>query len=54
MKANVKRSVICGKGTNREGFFGSDHCPILLELKEEKEGSDHQSINYNKQARLNG
>ena len=29
----VLRSEICGSGGERNGFLGSDHCPILLELK---------------------
>ena len=29
---NVKRSEILGRGKDRHGFLGSDHCPILIEL----------------------
>ena len=30
--ANVKRSEILGRGKDRHGFLGSDHCPILITL----------------------
>ena len=30
--ANVKRSEILGRGKDRHGFLGSDHCPILIAL----------------------
>ena len=29
----VKRAAIHGHGFMREGFFGSDHCPMVLELE---------------------
>ncbi len=29
----IKRAEILGHGVHRAGFFGSDHCPILLELE---------------------
>ncbi|PHJ22831.1 exonuclease iii ape [Cystoisospora suis] len=34
MKA-VEDVRICGSGTQMRNFFGSDHCPVLLRLKEE-------------------
>ena len=28
----VVRAIVCGRGASREGFLGSDHCPLLVEL----------------------
>ena len=28
----VVRALVCGRGASREGFLGSDHCPLLVEL----------------------
>jgi hypothetical protein len=29
----VGRAEILGRGSRREGFMGSDHCPLLLEIR---------------------
>jgi exodeoxyribonuclease III len=29
----VESVVVCGRGVDREGFLGSDHCPIALKLR---------------------
>lgn len=29
----IKRAEVLGHGAERTGFFGSDHCPVLLELE---------------------
>lgn len=31
----ITRAEVLGRGIEREGFLGSDHCPILLELAED-------------------
>ena len=28
----IRRAVVHGKGPERRGFLGSDHCPLLVEL----------------------
>jgi len=33
MKDMILRAETCGRGKDREGFLGSDHCPIILHLK---------------------
>lgn len=33
----IRRAEVLGRGIEREGFLGSDHCPILLELAEHAE-----------------
>ena len=35
----VVRAEILGSGFDRHGFLGSDHCPVLLELREEGESA---------------
>jgi exonuclease III len=30
----VTREEIMGRGAERKGFLGSDHCPLLLELRD--------------------
>jgi exodeoxyribonuclease III len=33
LKDRVEAVEICGYGRDREGFMGSDHCPVLLRLR---------------------
>ena len=33
LKGAVVRCDVLGRGPMRDGFMGSDHCPLLLELK---------------------
>lgn len=33
---NVDQVLITGHGTDRNGFLGSDHCPVVVEMVEEK------------------
>lgn len=35
----IKRAEVLGRGKECVGFFGSDHCPILLELEREEQPS---------------
>jgi exonuclease III len=32
-RCRVRRAEIVGYGADRHDFFGSDHCPMLLELQ---------------------
>ena len=32
LSARVARAVVLGHGPAREGFLGSDHCPLLVEI----------------------
>ena len=32
LAAAVRRAEVLGSGAEREGFLGSDHCPLLVEL----------------------
>lgn len=32
----IARAEVLGRGIDMKGFHGSDHCPILLELKATK------------------
>ncbi len=38
----IVRAVVLGRGIDMKNFYGSDHCPILLELKEEKGQKEEQ------------
>ena len=31
---HVETVEICGKGMQKDDFMGSDHCPILLKMKD--------------------
>jgi hypothetical protein len=35
----VARAEILGRGSQREGFMGSDHCPLLVEIRPAGSGS---------------
>ncbi len=37
MKSTVVRAYALGRGASMDGFMGSDHCPVLLELKAQDE-----------------
>lgn len=41
---NVECVQITGSGSNRKGFMGSDHCPIVVSLKKptERDPSDEK------------
>ncbi|KAJ4712493.1 DNA-(apurinic or apyrimidinic site) lyase [Melia azedarach] len=47
------RIVACemqGRGIELEGFYGSDHCPVSLELSETSPESDQRSISKSKES----
>ena len=39
LASRIVRAEILGSGYERDGFLGSDHCPVLLELGGEEEGA---------------
>ena len=34
LEARVEEVCVCGRGADMQGFLGSDHCPVLLRLRE--------------------
>lgn len=40
----VSEVKVFGRGKDRQGFMGSDHCPVLLRLKESVEVAPHGQL----------
>jgi len=50
LASRIKRCEILGRGTERIGFLGSDHCPVLMELSEAPESSSDTTAKDQKNA----
>ena len=39
----VRRATVIGRGPERDGFLGSDHCPLIVELGDVEDGGESSS-----------
>lgn len=40
----VERALVCGRGALREGFLGSDHCPLLVDVVVEQAAASEAAV----------